>query len=295
MDDDSHAWMAAGLFSPSKARQQQALAQDWLFVEEWLRDKYSPEAYPFFERNEQTLQALLSLASINGRADQQQQMCQELQCAVSQHMQRCSQLLQNVPILLQIQRSLSDGAETSLDEMAEASIALDTQPVSSETIAQSIFEATNKNFNLSYELQQTASLQWTLNEHHFALRRSLKQLEDQAFQAPSELHRQSSEWIRTTKLLKEKLLEYSERMAHVSSEAPSGSFEKMIRLRIEIDRDKHRLEDISRQALVYGDLPGDIFNARAALERARSRLEKVVQQRDRLFERLADRGEEGLH
>lgn len=58
------------LFSPSKARQQRAQAQDWAHIDSWLSYKYSGRSVPTFERNEETLKALRELSMTNERADE---------------------------------------------------------------------------------------------------------------------------------------------------------------------------------------------------------------------------------
>lgn len=75
MDPD----VASALFSPSKARQQQAQAKDWGYVTTWLRKKYFPKPIPNFERNEETLQALLNLAAFNERADEEQELIERVE------------------------------------------------------------------------------------------------------------------------------------------------------------------------------------------------------------------------
>lgn len=64
--------LSDALFSPSKARQQQAQAKDWIFVDSWLSKKYHPKPVPAFERDEETLQALMTLVAFNERADEEQ-------------------------------------------------------------------------------------------------------------------------------------------------------------------------------------------------------------------------------
>lgn len=59
------------LFSPSKARQQRAQAQDWAHIESWLSYKYAGRSIPNFERNEETLKALRALATVNEHADEE--------------------------------------------------------------------------------------------------------------------------------------------------------------------------------------------------------------------------------
>ncbi len=66
-------------FSPSKAKQQRAQAQDWAHVETWLSHKYRGRSIPPFERNEATLSALLALAAANERADEEAELLRRVQ------------------------------------------------------------------------------------------------------------------------------------------------------------------------------------------------------------------------
>lgn len=67
-------WEATLLFSPSKARQQEALAKDWSYVSAWLARKYHPLPVPKFERNDETLKVLLGLAAVNEKADEEEEL-----------------------------------------------------------------------------------------------------------------------------------------------------------------------------------------------------------------------------
>jgi hypothetical protein len=67
------------LFSPSKARQQRAQAQDWASVDSWLSTKYPGRSLPTFERNEDTLRALLALAAANERADEERELVESVE------------------------------------------------------------------------------------------------------------------------------------------------------------------------------------------------------------------------
>lgn len=71
--------LSDALFSPSKARQQQAQAKDWIFVDSWLSKKYHPKPVPNFERNEDTLQALMTLVAFNERADEEQLLLERVE------------------------------------------------------------------------------------------------------------------------------------------------------------------------------------------------------------------------
>lgn len=88
MDYENTDWAATALFSPSKARQQQALAKDWSFIDSWLTKKYSPKPVPKFERNDETLQALLGLAAFNEKADEEQELIERLEEAALKELEQ---------------------------------------------------------------------------------------------------------------------------------------------------------------------------------------------------------------
>ena len=72
MDSSDNLLSAGALFSPSKARQQRALAQDWAHVDAWLSARYGGRI-PSFERNEDTLKELLTLVAANEKADEEEE------------------------------------------------------------------------------------------------------------------------------------------------------------------------------------------------------------------------------
>jgi HAUS augmin-like complex subunit 1 len=67
------------LFSPSKARQQRAQAQDWAHIDTWLQYKYSGRTIPTFERNDETLKVLRELSMANERADEDKAIQERLE------------------------------------------------------------------------------------------------------------------------------------------------------------------------------------------------------------------------
>jgi hypothetical protein len=67
------------LFSPSKARQQRAQAQDWAHIDTWLQYKYSGRTIPTFERNDETLKVLRELSMANERADEERTIQERLE------------------------------------------------------------------------------------------------------------------------------------------------------------------------------------------------------------------------
>lgn len=61
-------------FSPSKARAQRAQAADWQQIDSWLSSKYQGRSVPAFERNEDTLKALLAVVAASEQADEEREV-----------------------------------------------------------------------------------------------------------------------------------------------------------------------------------------------------------------------------
>jgi HAUS augmin-like complex subunit 1 len=86
------------IFSPSQARQQLAQAKDWNYVDTWLSTHYSGRPAPPFERNPETLKALLALAAHNEAADEERDLLQKLESKALQQLQTEVRHRRNVPI-----------------------------------------------------------------------------------------------------------------------------------------------------------------------------------------------------
>jgi HAUS augmin-like complex subunit 1 len=77
--DSAPDLLPSAFFSPSKAKQQRAQAQDWQHVDTWLASKFQGRSIPQFERNEDTLKALLSLVAANEKADEERDLLWNVQ------------------------------------------------------------------------------------------------------------------------------------------------------------------------------------------------------------------------
>ncbi|KAJ4291537.1 hypothetical protein N0V88_006134 [Collariella sp. IMI 366227] len=133
----------AAIFSPSVARAAASAAKDWAFVDSWLQRKFPGCGPPPFERNADTLGALLVLASANEAADEERTLIAKLeaetlsQLKAPEHSQsqvnNSSDTTSNTTlsdarqaILTSISTSLTRDGETALDALAALSLQLNT-------------------------------------------------------------------------------------------------------------------------------------------------------------------------
>ncbi|KAF2144720.1 uncharacterized protein K452DRAFT_306499 [Aplosporella prunicola CBS 121167] len=229
MDD---ALSPDALFSPSKARQQRAQANDWQHVETWLSALYPNRPLPTFERNEDTLKALLALAAANECADEEAGLMRALGEEAQREMEQADAAPadnDNAQLLSTIESSLTPAGHASLTAMAELTTTLHAPDTSPTTLAHALIA---QNTHLAALTQQQAALLTLRN----LLAQDLQYLEttheelttSPALAAPPALPRQTADFQRQTKQLAPKLREYEERLAAlrpptVPSPAPSPS------------------------------------------------------------------------
>lgn len=130
-------WAAEALLSPSKARAQRAQAEDWALVDAWLARRYPRRTIPVFERNEETLQALLALAAANDDTDDRVAAVERveravLKAVVSRHQE--TPAISN-DVRSHLYESLGKQGKEACDLLAEASVALDAPNVSALAMA----------------------------------------------------------------------------------------------------------------------------------------------------------------
>ncbi|KAI5807788.1 hypothetical protein BZA77DRAFT_330651, partial [Pyronema omphalodes] len=70
MADFTSIWSPAKVFSPTVARQQSQQLREWQYIDNFLASKFHPNPVPPFERNADTLKALMALSSTNESADE---------------------------------------------------------------------------------------------------------------------------------------------------------------------------------------------------------------------------------
>lgn len=280
MDD----WTASALFSPSKARAQQAQAKDWNAVESWLARRYGSRL-PAFERNDDTLQALLSLANLNENADEQRSQVERIQKAALQTLSKKPDGIAGEVLHAVLVESAND---SSLDRLAEIIVALDCPTTNSATMAREMVDLTSTEFEMIQQVKRTEAQLAALKNEQTRITQLLRQLESDAFQAPVDTVENTAEWVRMTKQLKAKVAEYEERLSGSRPASQSTGFDGLQRKMEEVEQQRALLADLDVQLKAFQDLPADARAAKATLEGARERLRKLTEKRDRLFETLVD-------
>ncbi|KAI7480632.1 hypothetical protein KC351_g6870 [Hortaea werneckii] len=278
--DSPGDWTGTALFSPSKARAQQAQAKDWASVDAWLGKKYG-KRIPTFERNEETLQALLTLATANEGADEQRSLIDKVE----------KQALHTSPKRTSEDEGLYQELLESLD--AQATEYLDSLSGSFAALgASNILEAASKvcslqddQFTASEQIKRAESQYNNLRQEQSRLRNTLHELQNEEFTAPTDLPQQTSEWARNAKHLRAKLAEYDERLSAIrNASGVSSLLEDVSTKSREIQKQRTEFREREVELSAFDSLPSDPRAARAELDEARASLRGLTARRDALFE-----------
>ncbi|OJD38090.1 uncharacterized protein BKCO1_5000196 [Diplodia corticola] len=216
MDDSA---LGDALFSPSKAAQQRAQAQDWQHVEAWLSSLYPGRALPTFERNEETLKALLELAAANERADEEATMLVALEEEVRHEMSEAgvgtADEEADKQLLHFIEENLTSDGKHSLDALAQLSTILNTPSADPELLAHELLATTTHTHTLTTHIATLSHLHDLLTTDLANLNQTLHTITTlPAFAPPPpSLSRQTADYARQTKALLPKLQEYADRLA----------------------------------------------------------------------------------
>ena len=282
--DSPGDWTASALFSPSKARAQQAQAKDWAAVDAWLAKKYASIRLPTFERNEESLQALLTLANLNENADEQRTQIERVQKAALQILPERRNGAEDEVLHLLLEHF---GDETHIDALAEATVALECKSPDILGIGERLVELSTRKFEESQLLERTELQLQALKTEHIRMEQLLAELKSDMFQ-PSDVE-DSMEWAKSAKHLKAKLTEYDERL---NASRPKSSHV------VNLDRIQQQVQDIRRSHAnldgldynlkAFESLPSDARSARAKLEAARNHLYELTETRSKLFENMID-------
>ena len=281
--------------SPSKVRAQQTQARDWNFVDLWLSSKLGGKPAPPFERNADTLKALLALAAWNENADEERELLENAKRKALMELRDSILNDPNADIVESLTAQLSPEGQDALATLARTSSALHSGSTSPSVLAQAIITLTTTSQVLDQQLARISNLKATLDHDLESHEKTLAYLQSPAFEAPESLPKQIQDWQRGTKALTPKLEEYRHRLSALSSSGlePHISVADVIEKEKEVLERRDQVRDVEARVKLYKDLPADRKGAIEELERTRRELRALEKKRDGLFEGLVE--DESMH
>ncbi|TVY59292.1 hypothetical protein LCER1_G000091 [Lachnellula cervina] len=281
---------ASAIFSPSVARQQLAAAKDWNYIDSWLSSKFNGKTPPVFERNNDTLKALLALAALNETADEERELLERVEAKALQDSQAQEDANPHKQLLNSIEESLTREGQTSLEALSSLSVSLNQPVFDLEKLGRSIIDLHITSNDLDQVADRVSILEKHLKGELEKINSLITDLQSDAYQPPSELAKRTSEYQRKIKGLAAKLPDLKERVASLS--AATGTPITIQDVKNEEDKFKALMvtvKDLEAQVKSYHGLPQDTDLARLELEGLRVELRELTRERDSMFEGLVER------
>ncbi|KAL5876952.1 hypothetical protein ACKVWC_006109 [Pyricularia oryzae] len=308
----SHLASNAAIFSPSVARAAASTAKDWSFVDAWLASKFRPRPPPTFERNSDTLRALLALATLNESADDQRRLLDrversalaEIELQPSSTSQRGLQdrgstapAAENSTedsnvrdaLLTALEASLTRDGRAALDAMAAASTELGLASPTPAAISASLVSVASQTADVKADAGRVATLRRHADAQIAEAESLAAEVQGPAYRPPADLAKLNLDTQRRIRGLEAKVPELRDRAAALAAGVPSLTVEQV---RAEEEAYLALLQqkkELDARVRVFQGLPPDTAQARRELESRRAELQRLTQRRDAVFEGLVER------
>jgi HAUS augmin-like complex subunit 1 len=281
----------SAIFSPSIARQQLAAAKDWNYIDAWLSSKYSNKSPPPFERNNDTLKALLALAALNESADEEQELLARAEARALQDLQAKAEADPHSDILTSIEAALTREGQPALEALSTLSVTLNQPIPDVEKLGRGIVDLQVTVYDLEQASERISILEAHLNDELESINSMIKDLQSDAYQPPSDLTKQTIDYQRKAKALASKLPELRDRVGSLSA---NSSRPRITIQDVKAEEEKYKdlmatVKALEAQVKSYHGLPSDTDLARLELEGLRVELRELTRQRDSMFEGLVER------
>ncbi|KAL2850959.1 hypothetical protein BJX68DRAFT_236730 [Aspergillus pseudodeflectus] len=284
--------MDSPLASPTKARQAAIQAKDWAYVNSWLTRQYAPKPVPKFERNEDTLRTLLTLAAANEAADEEADLLHNARQETIEGFKAREKTEEKhkLDLLNEVEHYLDDKGMRDLEDLAETAAVLGGLGARTKDVRQSIIELTREEFEMQEQVKRVETMHGYLKKELAALHEQLEELKSNpAFETPANLPALTAEWTRSTKLLNAKVGEYQDRAAALQRNRNKGpTLEDVVSEEAQVSSMLESVKSLEARIQMFHDLPKDLRGARAKYRELEAELNQVTQQRDSMFEHLVE-------
>ncbi|KAI8720309.1 hypothetical protein NCS52_00475900 [Fusarium sp. LHS14.1] len=287
----------SAIFSPSVARIAASTARDWSYVDAWLSSKFHPRPVPPFERNNDSLKALLALASTNEAADEERNLLAKSEAAALQELKESESKTNNGTrplregLLDAVQHNLPPDGHTALDAMAHMALQLGVAFPEPETLGRRMCELQSTIYDTEQMKARVEILHQHIDAEAARINDLLRELQNDDYQPPIQLAKQNLEIQRKVKALSTKLPELQDRVAALAANTDSShpTIADLARDEQEYLAVLARKKELDLQLASFQGLPSNPDMARSELEDLRGQLRSITSQRDAVFEGLVER------
>ncbi len=281
----------SAIFSPSVARQQLATAKDWNYIDGWLTTKFNGKPAPPFERNNDTLKALLALAALNETADEDRDLLFKVEIKALQELQAKEANDPDQDILKALEGNLTREGRASLDALSSAGVVLGQPFADTAQLTRRTIDLQVTSFNLDQATERVDILHKHLNAELERINGLVEELRSGSYQPPPDISKRTLDYQRRMKVLAAKLPELKIRVASLF--AAIGTPKPTVHdVKVEEERFVDLIasvKELEAQVKAYHGLPHDVDLARLELEGLRVELNNLTKRRDGMFEGLVER------
>lgn len=288
---------SAAIFSPSVARIAASTARDWSYIDNWLASKFPSGPVPHFERNQDTLKALLALASHNEAADEERQLVSRAESeALAQLDESKAKADDNGAslrgkLLEAVEDELPQEGQAALDSLATMAVQAGIASPEPEDLGRKMVAMQKRIYEAETMKSRVEILQRYIQHDADRMQRLARGLESDDCKPAPELAKQNLEMQRKVKTMATQLPELQERVAALASSVgvPRPSIQDVARDEQDYLAVLTQKKQLDLQMAAFEGLPSDPDLARAELNALRSQLHGATSRRDEVFEGLVER------
>ncbi|KAF9976826.1 hypothetical protein BGZ73_007734 [Actinomortierella ambigua] len=299
---------------------------EWERVDQWLQQKFSPQAVPFFERSDESLRILTAMMESNQEQDARaQRVLSEVQYHANAYQSEGERLQTANRVFGLDKANLSPQASSQLDHIVDLALLLGLDSVSLPSFQQALLHHKGLCASADKSERRSRALQSRLDQHLAQANATLQTLQERT---QPQLTRQRDEvnqvqikiWQRHVELLSQKTAEWQhqlqelrawqqqqqqQQMQHAhqtnnmdSNESNSQNGKKpfldtirlgqLQALQSSIQDLELQIADRNQALAVYTELPPDYKLARLKLSEAKFQLEQLLIEQESLMQDLAD-------
>ncbi|RKF73413.1 hypothetical protein GcM1_244088 [Golovinomyces cichoracearum] len=288
----------AAIFSPSVAKKQREIAKDWSYVDDWLVAKFKGKLPLSFERNSDTLKALLALASFNESADEEDALMLRVESKALENLQKEAANDRNRDLIEILDRSLTRDGKSSLDAISNLSVAINRPLPRIEALGQKIIDLQVENDILDQTSDRIKILETHLNTELENIDILREDLHSPSYQPKADLIDSVINYQLKIKEIISSLPERQDRLALLSTTCanqPTITIQDVNLAENKLKGLSNVVRELEKQVLSFHGLPKDTNLARLELENKKSELFSLIKTRDEMFEGLVEKkGKKGI-
>lgn len=292
----AHDPASGAIFSPSVARIAASTARDWSYVDAWLTSKF-PSRLPPFERNPDTLKALLALAALNETADEDRLLLARADAAALQdHLSHAASAAGPQgqlagPLLDAIEHHLSREGAAALDSMAAMSVQAGIAYPEPADLGRDMVALQASTYETERTKDRVDTLYRHIQQEATLVADVLRRLQSDHYKPPPGLAKQNLDVQRKVKTLSAQLPDLRDRVATLAASVDTShpTVDDVAREEQQYLELLTRKKELDAQMAVFEGLPNDPDMARSELDALRRQLRGVTSRRDAVFEGLVER------